>query len=136
MISKFSIGQEKEVCELVNSVFDEFIGKKYSKKGNETFKDFVNPKNLLERHVNGNKILLYLKDSKIIGMIELQDSHHICLFFVHNDYQGQGIGKKLLLEMKIIVQQKRTDSTATYVFKGQSSFHCKNKFTYNEVCGS
>jgi GNAT superfamily N-acetyltransferase len=106
MISKFSAGQENEISDLVRSVFDEFIGFKYSKKGNEVFHDFIDPQNILERYQSGNIILIYLINNKIAGVIEVRDNYHICLFFVHKDLQGKGIGRKLFDEIKYTLRGK------------------------------
>ena len=106
MISKFAAGQENEVANLIKTVFDEFIGIEYSDKGNELFDDFIDPENIIERNRCGNIILIYKKNNKIIGMIEARDNYHICLFFVHKDHQGQGIGKQLFDELKNLLKGK------------------------------
>jgi hypothetical protein len=34
---------------MINSIFDEFVGKDYSAEGNNTFKDYTTPQNILKR---------------------------------------------------------------------------------------
>ena len=40
--------------------------------------------------------MLAVARDKIVGMIDMKENHHICLFFVDSFYQRQGIGKALL----------------------------------------
>lgn len=96
MIKKFKIGQEKQIESLITSVFDDFVGHEYSELGNKTFNDFINPKKILSRYSQGNIILVYEENKKIIGVIEVRDDNHICLFFVDKEHHNKGIGKKLL----------------------------------------
>lgn len=89
---------ENELYHLINSVFTEFIGHEYSDEGRKTFDDFIRPEKILERHKKGNLLLTYEDNHKIVGLIELRDNNHICLFFVDKQYHNRGIGKNLLNE--------------------------------------
>jgi len=81
---------------LINEVFDEFVGKDYADKGKETFKDFINPKNALERYNSKNSVCYVARyKSEIIGILEIRSNNHISLFFVKSEFHGKGIGKKL-----------------------------------------
>ena len=106
MIKPFSLGQEKEVNNLIRSVFKEFVGFEYSEEGNKVFNDFIKPENILERHKNGNIILTYEKNDRIIGMIEVRDNNHICLFFVDKKYHNKGIGRELFNEVLLKIEGK------------------------------
>ncbi len=96
LIKPFSLGQEEELNSLISRVFTEFIGIEYTEQGNKVFSDFVKPEKLRERYKQGNLILTYQVDGAIIGMIEVRDNNHVCLFFVDKNHQHKGIGKKLL----------------------------------------
>lgn len=106
MIKPFSLGQEKEVHNLITSVFNEFVGFEYTEEGNKVFNDFIKPENILERHKNGNIILTYEKNGGIIGMIEVRGNNHICLFFVDKKYHNKGIGRKLFNEILLLIEGK------------------------------
>jgi GNAT superfamily N-acetyltransferase len=106
MIEPFSLGQEKEVHDLITSVFSEFVGFEYTDEGNKAFNDFIKPEKILERQKEGNIILTYEKNGKIIGMIEVRDYNHICLFFVDKKYHNKGIGRKLFNEVLLKIEGK------------------------------
>ncbi len=95
MIKEFKPGQEKSIQLLIKSVFDEFVGYVYSDEGNKVFNDFINSEQILSRHNKGNIILTYEENGEIVGIIEVRDNDHICLFFVNKKYHSRGIGKRL-----------------------------------------
>ncbi len=99
MIEEFSSGQENEISNLIKTVFDEFVGFEYSAEGNGVFYDFIRPESIRERYEKGNLILTCRKDGKIVGMIEVRDNNHVCLFFVDRKYHKLGIGKRLFDEI-------------------------------------
>jgi len=81
---------------MINNVFDEFVGKDYSEEGNNIFKDFIKPNNILDRFSNNlNKYFVAKYNNEIIGVLEIKNNDHISLFFVKKEFHGQGIGKKL-----------------------------------------
>ncbi|WP_319477102.1 GNAT family N-acetyltransferase [Marispirochaeta aestuarii] len=106
MIEPFSLGKEKEVHNLLSSVFNEFVGFEYTEEGNKVFNDLIKPENILERHKSGNIILTYEKNGRIIGIIEVRDNNHICLFFVDKRYHNKGIGRELFNEMLLKIEGK------------------------------
>lgn len=99
MIKPFSSGQEEEINTLIRAVFNDFVGYEYTEEGNQTFNEFIKPEKIIERYKTGNILLTYQIHSKIVGMIEVRDNNHICLFFVHKDHHNKGIGKKLFNEV-------------------------------------
>jgi len=50
--------------------------------------------------------LTYQQDNNILGMIEVRNHNHVCLFFVDKKYLNIGIGKKLFNEILRIVKGK------------------------------
>lgn len=47
-----------------------------------------------------------IKYGRIIGMIEVRDNNHICLFFVDKKYHNKGIGRELFNEMLLKIKGK------------------------------
>ena len=81
---------------MVNNIFDEFVGKDYSEEGNNTFKDYINPENILGRLSNKtSKFYVAKNNNEIIGILEIKNIDHISLFFVKKEYHRKGIGKRL-----------------------------------------
>ena len=96
IFDKLDIKEINIYSNMINNVFDEFVGKDYSEKGNKTFKDFIDPKNILERLNNDYNICFVAKyNNEIIGILEIKNYDHISLFFVKKDFHNKGIGKKL-----------------------------------------
>ena len=96
VFDEMDINDINNVSNMVNNVFDEFVGIDYSEKGKNTFKDYIIPKNILERFNNKTSQFYIAKYSdEIIGILEIRNKDHVALFFVKKEYHGKGIGKKL-----------------------------------------
>ena len=81
---------------LVNNVFDEFVGKDYSEEGNKSFKEYTETKNVIIRFSEKNsKFYVAKHDEDIIGALEIKNNDHISLWFVNKKFHGKGIGRKL-----------------------------------------
>ena len=109
IFTELQIDEINQYSNIINNVFDEFVGKDYSELGNKTFKDFIDPKNILERYNKGMHNYYVAKNNKeIIGVLKIKNLDHISLFFVKKEFHGQSIGKKLIkkylstLDKKII----------------------------------
>ena len=84
------------VSNMINDVFDEFVGKDYSEEGNKVFKDYIKPQNILTRiNEKNSKFFTAKYGDEIIGIMEIKNRDHISLFFVKKEFLGKGIGKKL-----------------------------------------
>lgn len=94
-IDKYLDGRIQELSDFIRIVFDEFVGLDYSAEGNKVFYEFISPENLAKRLAVGNLLITAQENGEIIGMIEVRDNIHICLFFVDKEYQGRGIGRNL-----------------------------------------
>ena len=81
---------------LINTVFDEFVGNDYSVEGNNTFKDYIKPQNIMEILKNSeNKFFVAKYNNEIIGVLQIRNKGHIALFFVKKEFHNKGIGKNL-----------------------------------------
>ena len=97
------------VSNMINTVFDEFVGKDYSEEGNNTFKDYINPQNILNRF--NEKISQYFivkYNNEIIGILEIKNKDHISLFYIKKEFHGKGIGKKLFEHYLNIIKNENT----------------------------
>lgn len=112
VVEEFNPSEVNEIYNLIRETFDEFVGKDYSLQGQNTFYDFIEPEKIVSRFQDGNLILVGKIDHEIVGMIEVRDNNHICLFFVGKDYQGQSIGKRLLQSAVESVKGKTTSLEA------------------------
>ncbi|MCR4926306.1 MAG: GNAT family N-acetyltransferase [Clostridiales bacterium] len=81
-----------QAFELVFRVFDKFEAPEYSQEGIDSFKKSLSD----EKYISQLEIYAAFENEKIIGVIATRNSgNHIALFFVDEEYQRQGIGKKL-----------------------------------------
>jgi predicted GNAT family N-acyltransferase len=116
MIDIFSVGEETEISSLIIKIFDEFIGSEYSELGQQNFRSFASPKSILERNMNGNILLTYKINKQIVGIIEVRENKHICLFFVDPTHHNKGIGRQLMQKLLQMLVGK-TESLSVYSSK-------------------
>ena len=88
--------EETEVCNLVISVFKEFIAHQYSHEGIREFLKYVQPELFLRRSQKNHFVLVATIQGKIVGMIEIRNNRHVSLLFVDKRFQQIGIGRELL----------------------------------------
>ena len=99
-----------DMIDLIDTVFDEFVGKDYSEKGNETFKDYIDLKKIMERLEQKTSQWFVAKSGdEIIGIMEIRYQNHIALFFVKKEFHRQGIGKKLIQHYKKIMKRNKVE---------------------------
>ena len=99
-------GDEREICDLVIRVFNEFVAHQYLQKGIQEFLKYVEPQYLSKRCQEGDLVLLAKTKDKIVGMIELVGNSHISLFYVEGHLQRIHIGKELLRKSLEICKRK------------------------------
>jgi GNAT superfamily N-acetyltransferase len=81
---------------MVETVFNEFVGKDYSEEGNKEFLGFLLSNKMKERLKNNlNKTFIAKYNSEIIGLLEIKNYDHIALFFIKKEFHGKGIGRNL-----------------------------------------
>jgi GNAT superfamily N-acetyltransferase len=99
-IAPFSLGEENDYSSLIRRVFDEFVAPGYTAEGNRFFSDYIDPAKIAERSRNGNLLLGARHNNVLIGIIEIRDRFHICLFFVEKSWQGMGVARAIFDEAK------------------------------------
>jgi GNAT superfamily N-acetyltransferase len=100
-------GEETEINGLVVPVFSEFIGCHYPPEGVREFLRYAAPASFRERFLSNHFTLVATKDDRIVGMIEVRDDSHVCLFFVDKRLHGQGIGRGLLERALLMCRENR-----------------------------
>ena len=89
--------EKDEALLFVKRVFIESEDDSYTKKGIETFCNFVDNKKITKSF----KVYGAFEDNVLKGIIATDSpKKHICLFFVDKVSQGKGIGKEL---MKVVI---------------------------------
>lgn len=90
-IRKIVKDELQEVIDLAWRVFLKYEAPDYSKEGIEEFRRSIyDPEFISELEIYG-----YFENNKILGMIATRGMNHIAMYFVDENYQGRGIGRKL-----------------------------------------
>lgn len=87
--------------------FMQFEAKDYSKRGIDSFQDFITDPFLHRMFIMGAyQLFVAIQDNKIVGIISLRDETHISLLFVDAKYHRHGIGRKLIEYLCEYVEQE------------------------------
>jgi GNAT superfamily N-acetyltransferase len=114
-------GEEDEISRLILSVFSEFVAPLYPPEGTAEFSRYVGPDDLRKRFLSNHFTLVATAAERIVGMIEVRDENHICLFFVDKRSQGRGIGRELLGRALAQCRENNPDTTAVSVNSSPNS---------------
>lgn len=95
--------EKSQAILLVWNVFLEFEAPDYSNEGVNTFRGIMNNNDF----ICSLKLYGAFENENLIGVIATKnEGNHIALFFVHKDYQKQGIGRELF---KCVVEDSVAD---------------------------
>jgi GNAT superfamily N-acetyltransferase len=86
--------EEQAILALVMRGFDELVRPDFSSEGAAEFARAARA--FVIARPAGHRITVAEHDGRIVGMIDLRDSSHVCLFFVESSDRGRGIGRALL----------------------------------------
>lgn len=81
------------VLELAFVVFDDAIAPDFSEEGIEEFRRAA--RSFVLDAPDGHLVHVAVDDGRVVGMIDIRDASHVCMFFVHSAVQSQGIGRAL-----------------------------------------
>ena len=91
-IKKIDQAQMDNAIDLIWTTFLQFEAPDYSDEGIQSFKDFIENKEI----INTLEFWGAYDNQKLKGVIATNENRkHICCFFVEAQYQRQGIGRKL-----------------------------------------
>jgi GNAT superfamily N-acetyltransferase len=91
---KIRTGDEDSVFYLVRAGFDEYVRPDLTDEGISEF--FRAAREMIYDKPTAHLIMVAESKNGIIGLIDIRDNNHICLFFIARDFQGRGIGRSLL----------------------------------------
>jgi N-acetylglutamate synthase-like GNAT family acetyltransferase len=85
------------VYELILRVFHKHVAPEYSEKGIERFVSKISSRKLRELREGEHSFVIVARDEgKLIGMLALRGENHVSLIFIDSNYQGRGVGRKLV----------------------------------------
>ncbi len=91
---KICTGEEDKVFGLVQAGFEEYVLSSLTEEGSREF--FRAAREMIYGKPKGHVIMVAESTDGILGMLDIRNYDHICLFFVARDFQGRGIGRGLL----------------------------------------
>lgn len=104
-------GEEDEVSDLINRVFDDFIAPGYSPDGVQEFRKYVQAEAIKQRSETDHFLLVAIAAEKIVGVIEIRANEHLSLLFVDSEFQGRKISRELLHRALDICRYHQPDLT-------------------------
>ena len=106
-VRRMKQGELDEALGLIHSVFLEFEAPDYPKEGTTTFLEFIE-KDSVQNGINKGELKFWVcsRSSGIIGVIAMRNEYHICMLFVHRDFNRQGVAKSLTYNALVEVDCK------------------------------
>ena len=104
-------GEESEVFNLVQRVFNEFIAPTYSQEGSDEFFRYAHSEALAQRSQNNHFVLLAVVEDNPVGMIDIRDNIHVSMLFVDRSFQRRGISRALLQQALDECRKQKPDLT-------------------------
>jgi GNAT superfamily N-acetyltransferase len=126
-------GEETQINDLIVRVFEEFVGRHYPPEGVREFLAYVEPRSLRERFLSNHFTLLATHGDRIVGIIEVRDNSHVCLFFVESRLHRQGIGRSLFEGALKMCRENRTDLTFVDVNSSPNSVGVYESLGFSQV---
>lgn len=96
LFREMATGEEQTVLDLAMRSFDAAVRADFSAAGAEEFA--CSARRFLIDRPAGHVALVAESDGELVGMIDVRDSSHVCLFFIDSPHRGRGIGTRLLGE--------------------------------------
>ncbi|MDX1584983.1 MAG: GNAT family N-acetyltransferase, partial [Thermoanaerobaculia bacterium] len=124
-------GEEREVCDLITRVFDEFVGSDFTQEGVDEFYEFAAPDAMADRMRSGEIVLIAENREGIVGMIELRGLDHIAMLFVER--RGAGIGRRLVEEALKTCHQQDPASEGVTVHASRYAAPIYRKLGFEET---
>jgi len=84
------------VRDFLQAQYDAFNAVDNTSQGHGTFRAFVTVAALCDRLTAGHIIHLAERRGQILGVCEIQTDGYLTLLYVHGEYQGRGLGRRLL----------------------------------------
>lgn len=109
---KATLGDLKEMQELFVATIKSVCQKEYNEQQIEVWTSGVNNTERWIEVIEKQFVLLALIENKIVGYGTLKDTNYIDFFYIHKDFQRQGIANKLLTLLELEAK-KRSSKTIT-----------------------
>lgn len=112
---RFAYNEEwQEAMTIAWKTFLKFEACDYSERGIQSFQEFITDETLRKMFIKGEyRLLVALKDKKIVGIISVRDGSHISLLFVDEMFHKKGIGRLLVHTLGKYLKQEEGKTKMT-----------------------
>lgn len=112
---RFAYNEEwQEAMTIAWKTFLKFEACDYSERGIQSFQEFITDETLRKMFIKGEyRLLVALKDKKIVGIISVRDGSHISLLFVDEMFHKKGIGRLLVNTLGKYLKQEEGKTKMT-----------------------
>lgn len=107
-IRKATISDLPEMQDLFVQTIQSVCKNDYNAEQIEAWTNGVNNKERWLEVIEKQYVLLAVIENKIAGFATLKDGNYIDFFYVHKDFQRQGIADKLLTELELEAQKQHS----------------------------
>ena len=94
----------KQIAELFHNTIRVIASKDYSEEEIDAWAGKTIDYEKWANRLSSMKPLLAILNSQVLGFAELEKNGHIDCFYVHNDYQRQGVGRSLINKIKEVAK--------------------------------
>lgn len=85
-----------QALDLVREVFDQSVAPTYEEEGVQQFREYIRYETMSQRFQTRELYFFgAFEESELVGVLAVNRTGHICLFFVKDIWQGKGVGKRL-----------------------------------------
>jgi dihydrofolate synthase/folylpolyglutamate synthase len=113
VIRKYNSKDARVVCDIVRNSFNKFVAQDFTEDGRKKFLGEQTPEKQNER-AKTRSVYVALENNKLVGMVEATYPDHLNRIFVNENYQGKGIGKKLMKKIENTFKQKGSMKMKVY----------------------
>ncbi|MAC83958.1 MAG: GNAT family N-acetyltransferase [Arcobacter sp.] len=132
-IEKATLNDTQEIAELFTNTIHKINIQNYTLEQIEVWAPIKIDYEKWEKRFKKSKPYIAKKENKIVGFFEFEKDGYIDCFYVHYNYQSQGIGSMLLNKIVKITEENNLDMifanvsiTAKYFFE-KNNFEIKKK---------
>ena len=90
-------------------VFEEFVASEYTPCGVQEMREYLQPDRMRRRLTQDFFALVAAVGGHIVGAVEVRDNCHISLLFVRREWQGRGVGRRLVEHAVSACRQRDPD---------------------------
>ncbi|TVP61313.1 MAG: GNAT family N-acetyltransferase [Nodularia sp. (in: Bacteria)] len=127
-LRRYEIGDTEEIIQLFYNTIHEVNIRDYTKAQVDAWTSVNMDVEVWMNSLNSKFTYVAEKDDKILGFGELEANGHIDRFYCHKDFQGQGVGTKILDQIELTARDLEIKKLFVEASITAKPFFEKNQF--------